>query len=100
MEDSWDAAAARSVHQPEPDTSAHPAFGRTPNERTSGVAPVIDFPRRTAEPPPPWDDEIPDDLDDSIELSASSGMVGAPLVAKMLGGVVIDELIDGMEARR
>ena len=61
---------------------------------------MIDFPRRTAEPPPPWDEEIPDDLDDSIELSASSGMVGAPLVAKMLGGVVIDELIDGMEARR
>jgi DNA polymerase III subunit gamma/tau len=43
-------------------------------------------------PPPahdPYDDLSPDDPD-----MASSGLVGAPLIAQLLGGTVIDEQVD------
>ena len=55
---------------------AGPVFGRDPAARTS-------------------EEEIdasPDDPD-----VASSGLVGAPLVAQMLGGTVIDEIRDDLE---
>jgi len=62
-------------------------------QRLAAAAPQrsTSAPRRTPSAPPsdPYFDASPDDPD-----MASSGLVGAPLVAQILGGTVIDEQVD------
>ena len=54
--------------------------------------------QRESEPPPyddvpPYEEEPPYDDPDSVPITESA-LVGAPLVAKILGGQVIDEIVD------
>lgn len=59
--------------------------GRTPAHRQPPATPS------TPEP-----EEFGDlaDIEDSVDVSEAGGMVGVPLVARMLGGVVIDEIVN------
>ena len=50
-------------------------------------------PTSGARPASSWSDE-PDEPSPDDPLIDGSGLVGAPLVARMLGGTVIDEQID------
>ncbi|ACQ78811.1 DNA polymerase III, subunits gamma and tau [Beutenbergia cavernae DSM 12333] len=76
-------------------SDARPTQARAP--RTTDARPTQA--RTTAEAPPAVvgpDDPWPSDEDDDPgEPGAGSGLVGAPLVARLLGGTVIDEVADG-----
>ncbi|WP_041574219.1 DNA polymerase III subunit gamma and tau [Cellulomonas gilvus] len=84
------AAPAERVRPPVP-SGPESAFARA--QRLAAAAAAAPRPEPAAAPsgPPPdlYDDLSPDDPD-----VASSGLVGAPLVAQILGGTVIDEQID------
>jgi len=46
--------------------------------------------------PAPWedDDALDAEIAGSVDVAAGGAMMGVALVAKMLGGVVIDEIVD------
>lgn len=73
-----------------------PRSGSSPSAQRPG-RPDGDAEIPMPEPPPPWEDDPYGDYDDSQpagEVTDGPGMVGVPLVAKMLGGVVIDEIVE------
>lgn len=77
--------------EPAPDAGGTPAPsapGRSPSPREAGARAHAATAGRSAGPAVP-DDPAPDDPD-----LASSGLTGAPLVAQLLGGTVIDEQLD------
>src|SRR5699024_12343493 len=103
-------ARAQRAPPPEPDGPAP-----TETEPPPGPAPSAPSPREQAMPaarearrtelsshtpqePAPEEDagdyEPPDPNDPTIE---STGLIGAPLVARLLGGTVIDEILDSPE---
>ncbi|MCR6704665.1 MAG: DNA polymerase III subunit gamma and tau [Cellulomonas sp.] len=87
------AAQARASQAARTGTGAGAESAVARAQRLAAAAPQRPAPGpRAAAPPPehdPYDDLSPDDPD-----VASSGLVGAPLVAQILGGTVIDEQID------
>ncbi|WP_233251443.1 DNA polymerase III subunit gamma and tau [Serinibacter arcticus] len=100
---------------PTEDTAAHALAtdGPVAAPATGGLAPVIDLHARTRAhaapsgtiedlPPAPWEEVDEEELREagSSVPSAASGPMGATLVAKMLGGVVIDEIVDGVSDLR
>lgn len=90
------AAASDGVPDgPEPDPEPEPPLpgaGRRPPLRVpEGTAPRVQHERQVPQrrPEDDGDDASPDDPD-----LLSTGLVGAPLVAQMLGGSVIDEILE------
>ncbi|MBX9246820.1 hypothetical protein ICW40_18685, partial [Actinotalea ferrariae] len=84
---------------PEPDPEPEPPLGavrpagapRQPVRVPEGARPRVqhDQPVRERRPEDDGEDASPDDPD-----LLSTGLVGAPLVAQMLGGSVIDEIVE------
>ncbi|MGN8247036.1 DNA polymerase III subunit gamma and tau [Cellulomonas soli] len=79
-----------SERQPSaPGASGAPGAGAAPSARERAMAAVRRERSEQAATPPEEDDPSPDDPD-----ITASGLVGAPLIAQMLGGTVIDEQLD------
>ena len=88
------AAPASSVPGSSASRSSHRSGGQAAPER-SGTRP---WQRQSADARPAADTRAANDGDDADPDDpdlASSGLVGAPLVAQMLGGTVIDEIPEG-----
>ncbi|UFU07099.1 DNA polymerase III subunit gamma and tau [Ruania halotolerans] len=66
--------------------AARQATTSAPRPDTAG-----EMPPATDGPPSAFDEDVPDPDDPDIE---STGLVGAPLVARLLGGTVIDEIVE------
>ena len=102
------AAAGAASPGPEPDgpatPPATPPAPPTPPAPSAPASPQrpAGAPSPSGHPSPPWEADIPaaeppDDYDEYSPDDADIGgsdLVGPPLVAKMLGGTVIDEIVD------
>ncbi|HLR58021.1 MAG TPA: DNA polymerase III subunit gamma and tau [Beutenbergiaceae bacterium] len=88
-------AGAEPAGPAEPPAPAGPSAPATPHRPAGAPSP-------SGHPSPPWEADIPaaeppDDYDEYSPDDADIGgsdLVGPPLVAKMLGGTVIDEIVD------
>src|SRR5690625_1906937 len=95
------AAAGAASPGPEPDGPATPPAPPAPPAPASPQRPA-GAPSPSGHPSPPWEADIPaaeprDDYDEYSPDDADIGgsdLVGPPLVAKMLGGTVIDEIVE------